>query len=66
MESVYKGLRAIIIFVIMMLIISTVLNDKAAEKFGMFLLFSMLILNADSFAKITSAVTGILKDPNTV
>ena len=57
MENLWKASKTIILFLIIMLVCQTVFGDKVAQKMAMFILFSMLILQANIFAEFTSAVT---------
>ena len=57
MENVYHASKAIILFLVIMLVIETVFGDKTAQKMAIFILFSMLILNAGSWSDFLSAVT---------
>ena len=62
MESVYKGIKAILLFLIMIILIQTVIGDKGAENFTLLLLFTMVILNSDDFVNIIGAISKNLTD----
>lgn len=62
MEAVYKGIKAILLFLIMIILIQTVLGDKATENFTILLLFTMVILNSDYFVKMVESITNNLTD----
>ena len=58
MEKFYKSMRAIILFLIIMLVIETAFSDKTAQKTAILLLMSMLILNSETVASwLESAVS---------
>lgn len=57
MENVYKASKTIILFLIIMLVVQALFGDKIAQRMALFILFTMLILQADIFADFTSAVT---------
>lgn len=57
MENVYHASKAIILFLVIMLVIETIFGDKTAQKMAIFILFSMLILNAGTWTDFLSAVT---------
>ena len=58
MEKLYKSMRAIILFLIIMLVIETAFSDKTAQKTAILLLMSMLILNSETVATwLESAVS---------
>ena len=58
MEKLYKSMRAIILFLILMLVIETAFSDKTAQKTAILLLMSMLILNSETVATwLESAVS---------
>ena len=50
MEKLYKSMRAIILFLIIMLVIETAFSDKTAQKTAILILMSMLILNSETVA----------------
>ena len=58
MESFYKKMGIIIGFLIMMLCIEQFISDKAGEKMALLILFTMIILNADTFS---SAMSNLFK-----
>ena len=60
MENLWKSSKTIILFLIIMLVIQTVFGDKLAQRMAMFILFSMLILQADIFANFSSAIVSNL------
>lgn len=62
MESVYKGIKAILLFLIMIILIQTILGDKATENFTILLLFTMVILNSDYFVKVIESISSNLTD----
>ena len=58
MEKLYKSMRAIILFLIIMLVIETAFSDKTAQKTAILILMSMLILNSETVATwLESAVS---------
>ena len=60
MEKLYLGIRAVMLFLVIMLVIDTTAGEKAAQKMGIFILLSMLILNSNTVANYLSAVTNNL------
>lgn len=60
MENVYKGSKAILLFLFIILIIQTVFGDKTAQNMSLMILFSMLVLNSDKVATYLTTVTDTL------
>lgn len=47
MENFYNSMKAIIIFLIIMIMISVMVGEKSAQNMAMFILLGMLLLNSD-------------------
>lgn len=62
MLKVYKSLKAILLFLIILLVSQTAGGDKFAQNMTLVILFSMLVLNADKIATFTTAIAGNLTD----
>lgn len=60
MENAWKGAKAVILFLVIVLVIQTAFGDKPAQRMSMIILFSMLILQSDKFANWISAITSNL------
>lgn len=60
MENVWKASKTIILFLIIMVVCQVALGEKGAQKMALFILFSMLILQADSVASFTNKITSNL------
>lgn len=45
MEKLYKGMKAIILFLIITILIETVAGEKVAEKMTLFVLLGMFIID---------------------
>lgn len=58
-ETVYKKLGFIIGFMILTLIISMAFGEKAQRYFLLTTLFSVIILNADSFNEMFSSLVTV-------
>ena len=59
MEKFYRASRAIILFLIIMLVIETAFSDKTAQKTAILILMSMLILNSQTIADWLSSATSV-------
>lgn len=60
MYSVYKSMKVIIIITVIMLFIQTAFGDKASEKMGMIILFSMVIYQSDTVANWLNGISTTL------
>lgn len=60
METVYTSMKAVILFLIIILLSQTFVGDKFAQNMAMVILFSMLILNSDKVASYLANVTSDL------
>lgn len=59
METVYKSSKAVILFLIIILLAQTFISDKFAQNLSMMILFSMVILNSD---KVSTYLENVTKD----
>lgn len=57
METVYKGSKTILLFLIIVFVIQSTAGDKMAQNMCMVILFSMLILNSEKLVEYVSAIT---------
>lgn len=64
MEKFYKASRAIILFLIIMLVINTAFSDKTTQRTAILILISMLLINADTMADFLNSATSVF-DVNT-
>lgn len=64
MEKFYKASRAIILFLIIMLVINTAFSDKTTQRTAILILISMLLINADTMANFLNSATSVF-DVNT-
>lgn len=62
MEDLYKSGKFIIGFLVITLIIQTALGEKTSEKMTLFVLLSMLVLNADKFTQYLTDFTNSTKN----
>lgn len=60
MENVYRGSKAILLFLFMILIIQTAFGDKMAQRTCQVILFSMIILNSGKVTTYLANVTETL------
>ena len=60
MIQVYKSLKAVLLFLIILLVSQTVGGDKFAQNMTLVILFSMLVLNSDKVATFVSGVANNL------
>ena len=60
METVYTSMKAVILFLIIILLAQTFAGDKFAQNMAMVILFSMLILNSDKVTTYLANVTSSL------
>ena len=51
MQDFYNDSKFIIAFLVLVLIMQAAVGEKFTEKFCLLVMFSMVILNADSFSK---------------
>lgn len=56
-DVIYKGLKTIILFLVIMFIINTAFGDKVTQNMALMILFSMLILNSDKAVKYFSSIS---------
>ena len=59
MEKFYKASRAIILFLIIMLVINTAFSDKTTQRTAILILISMLLINADTMADFLNSATSV-------
>ena len=64
MEKLYKSMRAIILFLIIMLVIETAFSDKTAQKTAILILMSMLILNSETVATWLESAVSVFDNGN--
>lgn len=64
MEKFYKASRAIILFLILMLVVNTCFSDRATQRTAILILISMLLINADTMANFLNNATKVF-DVNT-
>ena len=64
MEKFYKASRAIILFLIIMLVINTAFSEKTTQRTAILILISMLLINADTMADFLNSATSVF-DVNT-
>lgn len=57
MENVYRASKAVILYLIILLILQTFFGEKTARNMSLMILFSMLILNSETFASYVKDVT---------
>lgn len=57
MENVYKGLKTVLLFLIIVLVIQTSFGDKTAQNMSLMILFSMLILNSSTLSSYVTTIT---------
>ena len=60
MEYIYKSLKTVLLFVVMVLISQQVAGDNFTKNMCIVILASMLILNADVVSKAVSAVSNTI------
>lgn len=51
MKDLYNSMKAIIGFLVIMILLSTFFGDKAAQNMALFILLGMVLLNADALTK---------------
>ena len=59
MEKFYKASRAIILFLILMLVIDTAFDEKTTQRTAILILISMLLINADTIANFLNSATKV-------
>ena len=59
METLYKSIRGVMLFLIIVLLCQTFIGDKFAQNMSMVILFSMLILNSEKVASGTAVLIGM-------
>lgn len=47
MENFYNSMKAIVIFLIIMIIVSVMMGEKSAQNMAMIILLGMLLINSD-------------------
>ena len=62
METLYKSIRGVMLFLIIVLLCQTFIGDKFAQNMSMVILFSMLILNSEKVTDYLSEVTSNLQE----
>lgn len=60
MENVYKGSKAVLLFLFIILITQTLFGDNVAQKMSLVILFSMLVINSEKVATYLKTVTETL------
>lgn len=61
MFTVYKSMKVIIIITVIMLFIQTVFGDKASEKMGLVILFSMIMYQSESVSNYINSLSDTLR-----
>lgn len=57
MENIYKGLKTILLFLIIVFVVQTAFGDKVTQNMCLMILFSMLILNSSTLSTYLTKVT---------
>ena len=57
MENVYRASKAILLYLVIVLILQTFFGEKTARNMSLMILFSMLLLNSETVASYLTAVT---------
>ena len=60
MESIYKASKAILLFLIIVLICQSAFGDKFTQNMSLVILFSMLILNSEKVVNTMTSITANL------
>ena len=66
MENVYKGLKTILLFLIVTLAVQTMFGDKVAQRLSILTLIMMLLYQSEIFANyINSIIKSLSLDTST-
>lgn len=56
MENVYKGLKTILLFLIVTLAVQTMFGDKVAQRLSILTLVMMLLYQSETFANYINSI----------